>query len=159
VAPVVVVQVGVGGEDGAVLQEQVHHILYLAVVHLPAHNKGVLLLEGAARWLPAVQGVPANIATSNLREKIIVFLHNRTYHIFYIILRCKIITPESLTNTCTFAIVPNGVAKLYLKWKIQIFSSIIIMSSPMFQIQTKPSVSKPSRQVLLCRFKNGGGVR
>jgi hypothetical protein len=51
--------------------------------------------------------------------------------------------------------VPNGVAKLYLKWKIQIFSSIIIMSSPMFQIQTKPSVSKPSRQVLLCRFKNG----
>jgi hypothetical protein len=26
--------------------------------------------------------------------------------------------------------VPNGVAKLYLKWKIQIFSSIIIMSSP-----------------------------
>ncbi len=27
----------------------------------------------------------------------------------------------------------------------------------MFQIQTKPSVSKLSRQVLLCRFKNGGG--
>jgi hypothetical protein len=83
VAPVVV-QVGVGGEDGAVLQEQVHHILYLAVVHLPAHNEGVLLLEGAAARLPAVQGVPANIATSNLREKIIVLLHYRTYILLYI---------------------------------------------------------------------------
>jgi hypothetical protein len=49
--------------------------------------------------------------------------------------------------------VPNGVAKLYLKWKIQIFSILIIMSSPMFQIQTKPSVSKPSRQVFCVGFK------
>jgi hypothetical protein len=67
--------------------------------------------------------------------------------------------PGHLSVSTRLCLVPNGVAKLYLKWKIQIFSSIIIMSSPMFQIQTKPSVSKPSRQVLLYRFKNGGGVR
>jgi len=55
------VQVVVGGEDGAVLQEQVHHILNLTVVHLSAHNEGVLLLESAAgRRLLAVQGVPVN---------------------------------------------------------------------------------------------------
>ena len=58
VGVVIVVQLGEAGEDGAVLEEEVHHILYLAVVHLAAHHEGVLLLEGSANSRLLAVGVP-----------------------------------------------------------------------------------------------------